>query len=330
MILAGDIGGTNTRLACFSRKKGKLTPVVERVFSSRDYDTFDRVLEEFVTQVPGAVKAACLGVAGVVSDGRCQATNLPWMVDERELASRTGTDKVGLLNDLEATAFGISFLQPDDFQELQAGDEEPLGNRAVIAAGTGLGEAGIFWNGRAWQPFASEGGHADFAPRNELEIDLLRFLIARHGHVSWERVLSGPGLVNLFQFFADRNPERIRNDVALEIQEHDPAAVISQAALDRRCELCVEALDLFISLYGSEAGNLGLKLMARGGLYIAGGIAPKILPALCQPMFLASMAKGRFQSLLKSIPIRVVTTDQPALWGAAHFANGLLGKRRGR
>lgn len=324
MILAGDIGGTKTRLACFTRSGPRLTTVREHVFSSRQYPSFRLVLQDFLKLVAQPIEAACLGVAGPVDDGRCKTTNLPWIVEEGELAALTGTKTVALLNDLESTAFCIAYLEPHEFHVLQAGDLEPHGHRAVIAAGTGLGEAGIFWNGRDWQPFASEGGHADFAPRNELEIDLLRYLMGKFGHVSWERVLSGPGLVSLYEFLCHRYPERVDGQVAAKIAAGDAAAVISQSALDRSCGLCVEALDWFVSLYGSEAGNLALTLMALGGVYIAGGIAPQILPALKQPVFLESMIKGRFKSLIESIPVRVVLNDQTALWGAAHFAERMM------
>lgn len=323
MILAGDIGGTNTRLACFTCTASRLTSVREHIFPSREYSSLRLVLQDFLKLVDQPIEAATLGVAGPVDDGRCKTTNLPWIVEETELAELTGAKHVALLNDLEATAFCIDYLEPHELHVLQIGDQEPRGHRAVIAAGTGLGEAGIFWNGRDWQPFASEGGHADFAPRNELEIDLLRFLIGKFGHVSWERVLSGPGLVNLYEFLCHRYPERVDGQIAAKIETGD-AAVISQSALEKQCGLCVEALDWFVSLYGSEAGNLALTLMALGGVYIAGGIAPKILPALKQPVFLQSMVKGRFKTLIESIPVRVVLNDQTALWGAAHFAERML------
>lgn len=329
MILAGDIGGTNTRLACYSRTRGGLKLVDEQIYPSRNYASLGTALHDFIAQIPGRIEAACLGVAGPVIDGRCKTTNLPWVVDRADIIELTQTPHVGLLNDLEATAHGIDDLAPADLKPLQIGTGTAQGNRAVIAAGTGLGEAGLFWNGRGYLPFASEGGHCDFAPRDELQIELLQFSQARFEHVSWERVLSGPGLVHLYQFFLTREPDKATPSVAAEIVGNDAAAaVISQAALEKRCPLCVAALDLFVSLYGAEAGNLALKLMACGGLYLAGGIAPKILPALCQPTFLAAMATGRFQSLLQSIPVYVVLTDRAALLGAAHYAKDLLRTKR--
>jgi glucokinase len=321
VILAGDIGGTKTRLACVDVVNNRLVVQHEAKFPSREFPGLAAILETFLADSSAKIDTACLGIAGPVIHGRCRATNLPWIVEEGQLQGATGISRVALINDLEATAYAIEVLTGDDVVEIQAGSGDAEGNRAVIAAGTGLGEAGMFWNGQKYLPFASEGGHADFAPRDDLEIELLRYLIARFGHASWERVVSGPGLVNIYQFLSDREPGRSPPEIEDEMRQHDPAMVIAQAAKGQRCPVCSQALRMFVSLYGSEAGNLALKLMARGGLYIAGGIAPKIIDELRQPVFLESIrAKGRFQSLLQAIPVRIVTTDRAPLLGAAHFA----------
>jgi glucokinase len=325
VILAGDIGGTKTWLATITVESGQLIVQHNAKFPSREFASLSDVVQTFLRDHPATVEAACFGIAGAVIDGVCRTTNLPWVVAETALSQVLGTPQVKLLNDLEATAYSLEVLTPDDVVEIQSGNQDTPANRAVIAAGTGLGEAGIFWNGRQYVPFASEGGHADFAARDELEIELLRYLIGEFGHASWERVLSGPGLVNVYRFLCKRDPSQVSAEISVEMQQRDPAAVIAQAAQQRRCPLCMQALEMFVSLYGSEAGNLALKLMSRGGLYIAGGIASKIIDQLRQPVFLESIrAKGRFQSLLQSIPVRIVITDRAALLGAAHYANRML------
>lgn len=325
MILAGDIGGTKTWLAAVAIENGQLIVQHDAKFPSREFARLEDVVQAFLRDHPATIEAACFGIAGAVIDGVCRTTNLPWVVAETALSQVLGTPQVKLLNDLEATAYSLEVLTTADVVEIQSGSQNEPANRAVIAAGTGLGEAGIFWNGRQYVPFASEGGHADFAARDELEIELLRYLIGEFGHASWERVLSGPGLVNVYRFLCKRDPSQVSAEIAAEMQQRDPAAVIAQAAQQRRCSLCIQALQMFVSLYGSEAGNLALKLMSRGGLYIAGGIAPKIIDQLRQPVFLESIhGKGRFQSLLQSIPVRIVITDRAALLGAAHYANQML------
>lgn len=321
MILAGDIGGTNTRLAVFALEGGALKPVVEASFPSHEHDSLEAVATRFLASHRLPVEHACFGVAGPVIDGRCETTNLPWVVDARRVADHLGLGSVWLINDLEANAHGIAELAPEDFVVLQAGTPGAAGNAAVISAGTGLGEAGLWWDGARHRPFACEGGHADFAPANELQVRLLRYLLLRHTHVSWERVLSGPGLFTIYQYLREADvgvePAWLRD----ELRQHDPAAVITRAALEERSALCGRALELFVSLYGAEAGNLALKLMATGGVFLGGGIAPKILPVLKAPTFReAFTAKGRLRRLLEAIPVRVIVNDKAALLGAARYA----------
>jgi glucokinase len=321
MILAGDIGGTNTRLALLEERGGDLAPVVEDTFVSREHASFEVVLRKFIAAHPFPIGCACFGIAGPVRHGRCDATNLPWVVDSRLVSRELGLKSVGLINDLEANAWGIAALQAKDFTVLNEGTSEAAGNAAIISAGTGLGEAGLYWDGRQRRPFATEGGHADFAPRNHLEMELLDYLLKQFRRVSYERVVSGPGLLNIYHFLRDSGRGEEPPWLAERMRQQDPAAVISAAGLNGESELCVQALDLFVSLYGAEAGNLALKVMATGGVYLGGGIAPKIVQKLKDPVFLnAFTAKGRMKPLLQAMPVCVILNDKTALLGAARFA----------
>jgi glucokinase len=321
MILAGDIGGTHSRLAFFDLLHAGFRPVSASVFPSRDYHGLDEIVSQFVSDSQLHPDAACFGIAGPVRNGRVETSNLPWIVESKRLASELNLESTLLINDLEASAWGIATLEAKDIVPLNSGKPNAAGNQAVIAAGTGLGEAGLYWDGSEHQIFACEGGHTDFAPRTELETELHGYLVGRFGHVSYERVLSGPGLVNIFHFLRSTGRGTEPQWLCEEMGKGDPAAAISRAAIAGRCALCEQALDLFVSVYGAEAGNLALKLMATGGVYIAGGIAPQILPKLTGQLFLQAFAsKGRMQPLLESIPVRVITNDKTALQGAARCA----------
>jgi len=321
MILAGDIGATKTRLALFAPGAGRSDPVAEKTYTSHEYSGLEEIAREFVREAGAPIERACFGVAGPVRNGRSSTTNLAWLVDATALARELRLSHVALLNDLEATAHGLAALRRDETAVLQEGAEGASGNQALIAAGTGLGEAGLFWDGRAHRPFATEGGHAAFAPADALQIDLLRHLQDRFQPVSWERVLSGPGLLNVYSFLRDSGRGEEPPWLAKEIATGEAAAVISAAALSSRSSLCVQALDLFVALYGAEAGNLALKIMATGGVFIGGGIAPKILERLRAPGFLqAFLDRGRMRPLLQAMPVRVVLNDRLALLGAARFA----------
>jgi glucokinase len=325
MILAGDVGGTNTRLGFFSVKgDGRLLQVdslAEETYRSREHAGLGELAAAFVAKHRLRPAIACFGVAGPVQHGRTQATNLAWQVDAAQLAAGLKVEKAIVINDLEANAYGVPLLDDGDLAVLHPGSPDAEGNAAVISAGTGLGEAGMFWDGKRHQPFACEGGHADFAPRNALEAELLSFLLAEFGHASWERILSGPGLHNLYRFLVRARPGQASAEVAEQIAQGDAAAMISGAAQAGRCPVCVEALRLFVSLYGAEAGNLALKLMATGGVYLGGGIAPKNLPAFRRSDFLTAFAaKGRMRSMLEGIPVRVILSEKTALLGAARCA----------
>lgn len=321
LILAGDIGGTSTRLAFFDSSCGKLSLQAEACFSSRDAGSLEEIVARFVREQGIAAERACFGIAGPIRQGRVITPNLPWSVAADELARTLGLAEVQLINDLAANAHGIDLLGPEDFVVLNQGVPDPTGPIAVISAGTGLGEAFAYWDGSAHHPLPSEGGHADFAPRNELEAELLLYLRAEHGRVSTERVVSGPGLRNIYRFLRDARHRPETPTVAEAMRRGDPSAVITRAALAGECPLCGETLDMFISLYGAEAGNVALQVLATGGIYLGGGIAPKIIERLKGPGFmLAFSAKGRLSPLLETIPVRVILNEKTALLGAGRCA----------
>jgi len=329
-VLAGDIGGTKTRLAIVDVAGTRPETLVEQSFPSRAYAALEDVVAGFLEGHSWRPETACFGVAGPVRAGESRITNLPWHIRAAAISARFGLRHTVLLNDLEATAWGIRALEEGDLHLLNPGNPDTTGNAAVIAAGTGLGEAGLCHSGGSLQPFATEGGHTDFSPGSELEIDLLRYLQARHGHVSWERVVSGPGLVALHDFLCDHHARPAPGWLQEEQRTGDPAAAIASAAQSGRDPLCVTALELFVHLYGVETGNLALKLMATAGVYIGGGIAPKILSALTDGRFLAAFrAKGRMQALLERMPVRVILNDRAALFGPAIVAAIASGSRSG-
>lgn len=320
-VLAGDIGGTKTRLGFFEVDGAEFGIVEERSYPSRDYPGLGEIVADFVGPGGQDCRAACFGIAGPVTGRRMRTTNLPWVVDAEELETRLGIEQVVLLNDLEATGWGVGALTEDRFAVLNPGRSDAVGNGAVIAAGTGLGEGGIYWNGRDGRPFACEGGHASFSPTDELGDRLLRFLRRDHDHVSWERVLSGPGLADLFRFMVSEAGESEPGWFLEARQTGDPVPTISEMARERRCNISVRTLELFARLYGEEAGNLALKVMATGGVWLAGGIAPRIRGFLEDGAFMQGfLAKGRMRTLLESMPVRIVLDDRTALHGAARRA----------
>jgi glucokinase len=319
-ILTGDIGGTHTRLATVTEDAGRFRVVSVACYTSNDYDGLQPIIETFLHDHPDAQpQQAAFGVAGPVVDGRCRATNLPWELSAADLSTSLGLPRVHLLNDLEALAWGIDTLDESALVTLQAGHAAERGNQAVIAAGTGLGQAGLTFDRVRHRPFACEGGHTDFAPQTERDVILLRTLQARYGHVSWERMVSGPGLVELFQ--AVMAVHKSATPDWLDDPQQDAAATISRQALAGDDALCVETLNWFIELYGREAGNLALKLNASGGVYLGGGIAPKILPALHEGRFIeAFLDKGRMSPLLEAMPVQVICDEYTALYGLARYA----------
>jgi glucokinase len=316
-ILAGDIGGTTTRLALFESRGAGLRKLAEKAFSSRDWPSLDGPVAAFLAEAGTGCSRAGFGLAGPVQGRRVRTTNLPWVVEAEALAARFGFDEVALLNDLEAAAWGVEDVREDELRVLQAGRPGAAGNAAVVASGTGLGVAGLFWDGRRHHPFACEGGHAGFAPSGDVEGELLLRLEAAHGRVSWERVVSGPGLVAIHELLAARDGLRpVDEDGA-----GDAAAAIAAAAAADPAGTAARAVRLFAGLYGAVTGDIALTMMATGGVWLAGGIAPKLLPALEEGAFLARfLAKGRLRPLLEAMPVRVVLKGDVALWGAARCA----------
>ncbi|MBI3270618.1 MAG: glucokinase [Planctomycetes bacterium] len=329
MILAGDIGGTKTVIGLFEDTGDELELVRDHTFKSGQHPSLEDILAQFLKEpAPRPVKVACFGVAGPVVDGQCRATNLPWRISETSLAGALGAQEVKLLNDLEAAAFGMLHLQSEEMVELNAGAlPRRKGNIAVIAAGTGLGEAFLHWDGTKYHPIASEGGHADFSPSTDREIELLRYLRGKFGgHVSYERILAGPGFTNCYGFLRDTGHAPEPSWLAERLRTGDANATIAEVGLAGGDPLCVATLDLFSTIYGAEAGNLALKVMAVGGVYVGGGIAPKILPAIQKGSFMrAFLAKGRLSTLMSSIPVAVSLNARAPLIGAAAYARGMAG-----
>ncbi len=321
MILAGDVGGTKVHLALYDFTHGNLKYTREERFPAKDYSGLEEIVKEFL----GAdqATAACFGVPGPVRNGRLRLTNLPWTLDSRELSLSLGIPHVFLINDLEANGYGIAELTSDQIHTLSEGDTGQIGNRALIAAGTGLGEGLLIWNGHHHIPFPSEGGHADYSPRNEDEIDLLRFLKQKYnGRISWERVVSGMGMTNIYEFLRDvrgvEEPAWLAEQIA---EADDPNSVITETGLSAKAEICEKTLDMLVSAYGAEAGNLALKVLSVGGLYIGGGIGPRILEKLKDGTFLKAFTdKGRLSQLLINMPVRVILESRAAVLGAAAFA----------
>lgn len=321
MILAGDVGGTKCNLALFAERGGRLTTVAQERFPSKNYVQFDDLVAEFLQKTAphiasDGIVAAGFGVAGPVVHDRVKATNLPWIVDGPELAQKLGVARVVLLNDLGATAHSVVHLAPEDLFVLNQGAAEPGGAKAIIAAGTGLGEAILFWDGTGYRVAPTEGGHADFAPNTEQQIELWRFLRKRSPHVSWELILSGRGFKTLHEFLAPAVRHASFDDPGA-----DPAPEITKQGLERSCAACVATLELWTAIYGSEAGNLAMHALALGGVYVAGGIAVKLLEKLKDRSFFNSFCdKEAFGSLLQKIPVAVILNESAPLLGAAYQA----------
>ncbi|MGB0910265.1 MAG: glucokinase [Nitrospirales bacterium] len=350
MILAGDIGATKTLLALFDWKDERVEPIREDSFWSQDYESLEDIITEFLEDdsssspseleeddeeseevspsaglsaedIRASLTAACFGVPGVVLNNTCKTTNLPWVIKGEKLCEHLDVKHVLLLNDLEATAHGLLVLRSDELESLTPDvPVKEVGTRSLLAAGSGLGEATLFWDGARHHICPSEGGHADFAPNSDMEIELLRYLRTSYLHVSYERVLSGPGLHTIYQFLRDTKKNE-QTWFAETLPTGDPSALIAEAALAGKPDICVEALNLFVSIYGAEAGNMTLNTLSLGGVYLGGGIAPKILPMLRQGAFMKSfLAKGRYKRLMSTIPVNVILNPQAGLLGAASMA----------
>ncbi len=321
MILAGDVGGTKCNLALFSEKNNKLEIIFRQRFASKDFSKFELIVKEFSRQATPhlgleRIRAAGFGVAGPVINNRIHATNLPWIVDADILAEELNVKPIVLMNDLGAWGHSIDYLPPEDLLILNQGNPQPGGTRALIAAGTGLGQSILFWDGARYRVVPSEGGHSDFAPHTDQEIDLLRFMRHRYPQVSWELILSGRGFRTIHEFLAPSVRHPLFDD-----PDADPAPFITKSGLSKACPVCAETLDLWADLYGAEAGNLALKVLALGGVYVAGGIAIKILPKMKDGTFFNSFKdKWHFGSVLADIPVSIVLNETAPLIGAAHEA----------
>src|SRR5579864_3670419 len=321
MILAGEIGATRTRLAAFDSDGNTLNKVVEKIYMSQQETGLPDIISNFVKSEGIPVHSACFGVAGPVRGGRSKISNLAWTIDSAELATMLKLKSIGLINDLEAFAYGIDGLESKDFVTLSAGSEAATGNRAVISAKTGLGVAGLYWDGFRHHPFACEGGHADFAPRNELQIELLAYLQKKYGRISCERLLSGPGIRNIYEFLRDSHkaeePAWLRDQLNAA---QDPSPLISQFALEGKAAICDQALSIFVSIFGAETGNCALRYMTTGGIFIGGIIAGRIVNRMKDPVFMQSfLDKGRMETLLRDMPVKVILNDDCGLIGAARY-----------
>ena len=321
MILAGDIGATRTRLAAFQTEGNRLASVVQKTYASQEHSGLREVLVEFIRSEGIPVHSACFGVAGPVRGGQSKISNLPWTIDCRELATQLKLSSVGLLNDLEAYAYGIDALESKDFVTLSEGSEDAEGNRAVISAKTGLGMAGLYWDGFRYHPFACEGGHADFAPKTDVQVELFHYLQKKYGHVSCERILSGPGIRNIYEFLRDSHTAEETAEIHEQINSaHDASALIAQLALQGKAAICEQTMALFVSILGAETGNCALRYMTTGGIFIGGIIAAKNLEKMKDPAFLqAFLDKGRMAALLKDMPVKVIVNDDCGLIGSARY-----------
>ncbi len=327
-VLAADIGGTKTHLALFEIRDDQISLLTERIFPSQEWQSLTHIVKEFEVESP-ALKRFSIAFAGPIQEGRAKATNLDWEVDQQQLSEALDVDAVLLINDLEAVGYGLAALTEEDFTVIYEGDATPDGNAGIIAPGTGLGEAGLFWDGHAFHPFATEGGHTDFAPKNDLDVELYQHLHKKYNHVSWERLISGPGIFNIYRFLRDVRGWEEPAWLAEQIATRDPSAAISRAAAREGCPICVETLRLFVRYLAEEAADLALKYKATGGIFIGGGIPPKIWNEELQAHFLKYFFEvGRLRPLLETMPVSLILNPQTALLGAAYY--GALGSREGK
>jgi glucokinase len=324
LLLAGDVGGTKTNLAIFAmdEKSDHLQLLRNKRFPSGEFDGLEVIVKKFLEKGDeGTIHAACFGIPGPVSNNRAQPTNLKWAVDGAELSANLKIASVSLLNDLAANAYGITELASTDFATLQEGLKNPVGNRCVVSPGTGLGEAGLFWDGKKYRVWACEGGHADFAPRSEIEVDLLAYLQTRFGHVSNERVISGQGIANIYAFLRDTGFCKQKPEVIEEMKTEDAARVVTKYAEKGECPMCMQAVEIFAHCLAMEASNFALRAMATGGVFIGGGVPAKLLWKIKTPAFREAFnAKGRLEPLVEGMPLKVILNDQAALLGAARYA----------
>jgi len=323
-VLAGDVGGTKTNLALYGATQGGMELLQEKTFHSASYPSCIEILKQFLSETGSSGKPKpdriCLGVAGPVVEGKVEITNLSWVLDLQEIRQASGITAASLINDLEATAYGLAGLRPDDFITIHDAGRDSKGNIAIIAPGTGLGEAGLFWDGSFYHPFSTEGGHTDFAPRTEMDFKLFQYLQKKYGIVSWERVIAGPAIHDIYQFLIEFRKKNQPDWLKEALEKDDPSAVISQTALEEKDPVCVETLQIFVRYLARESSNLALKMKSTGGLYLGGGIPPKISSLLQFNVFYDNFLDcDRMQHLLKNISLRIILNSNTALIGAAYF-----------
>lgn len=319
IILAGDVGGTKTNLAFYRTNAGELIKLSTATYASGDYNSVTEMLQKFMDETNESPQTICLGVAGPVINGKVELTNLDWDLNINDIRKQTGIQKVSLLNDLESTAYGLAGMKENDFITIHEGKHR-AGNMAIIAPGTGLGEAGLYWDGAAYHPFPTEGGHCDFSPRTEFDIELYWYLQEKYGIVSWEKLISGPAIYDIYQFLRDRKNMEEPSWLREAFSEDDPSAQISEAAIDEKASICIETMSHFVRYLARESSNLVLKMKAIGGLFLSGGIPPKIAALLNKESFFDDyMDCDRMQHLLKDVPIKIITNERAPMMGAAYY-----------
>jgi glucokinase len=321
-VLAGDIGGTKTNLALYKAEANQIELITEATYRSNSYRSIIDIAKQFATEHPDQEKPdrICLGVAGPVLRGKVELTNLNWNMDASEIRQAAGVQEVALINDLEATAYGLAGLTSDDFITIHDGLVEVKGNMAIIAPGTGLGEAGLYWDGQCYHPFPTEGGHSDFSPRTKLDVKLLDWLAKKYGIVSWEKVIAGPAIFDIYQFLRDAKKRKEPEWLKEALHKNDPSATISQLALEEKNAACIETMQMYIRYLARETSNLVLKMKATGGLFLGGGIPPKISSLLQQNVFYHNYLDcDRMQHLLNKVPLKIIRNSKTALLGAAWY-----------
>ncbi len=320
IVLAADVGGTKTNMALFRLEDGKMKMLREFTFKSAAHNSMEDMILKFRDQGNEEFHSVSLAIAGPVYKGKAHGTNLPWDVEDAGIRKAIGLDEVYLINDLEANAYGLSALEEEDLCRLYPGDPEATGNVAIISPGTGLGEAGMYFDGRNYHPFATEGGHCDFAPQNELDVEMLHYLQRNWDHVSWERLISGPGIVHIFEFFRYVKKLEVPSWLDEAMERGDLGHAISKGAMENSCDVCQATIDLFLRYLAEESGNLILKYKATGGLFIGGGIVPDLINELDLESFLRYLQNsGRMEHLLKQVPVTVIMNEKTALLGAAFY-----------
>ncbi|WP_282113591.1 glucokinase [Maribacter stanieri] len=323
-VLAGDIGGTKTNLALFEYNDGQLFQIKQNSYKTKDYTSLLEIIKEFEITEMNKIDSICFGVAGPITKGKVHGTNFPWDIDTKELIKALNLDSIFLINDMEANAYGLAALDEKDLDPLKYGSQIE-GNAVIISPGTGLGEAGLYWDGKGYHPFATEGGHCDFSPRYDFDLEIWKYFQQKYGHVSWERLLSGQGIRDIYQLI--RNVSGVKEGDAFRAQmsKEDPAAVITKTALAGKDPVCIETLELFIRFLAIETSQLALKFKATGGIYIGGGIMPKIIKGMNREVFTDNfMQSGRLNSLLEMVPVNVILNENTALLGAVYYATMVI------